>query len=50
MTGPALCCEALLSEADVGWVLRFTGQLELCYNHREGKLCCCINTTDSYFP
>lgn len=46
MAGPTLCCEALLSEADVGWVLRYTGQLKLCYNiiHSKGKLCCCINT------
>ena len=49
MMGNTLCCEALLSGAGVGWVLRSTGQLRLCYKiiHSEEKLCYCINTTDT---
>lgn len=47
-TGTTVYCEALLSGADTGWVLRSTAQLKLCYRS-EGKLCYCINTTDSYF-
>lgn len=49
VTGPTLCCEPLLSGADMGWVLRSTRQLELCYEiiHSEGKLCYCINTVET---
>lgn len=52
VAGATRWCEALLSGADLGWGLRSTGHLKLCYKiiHSKGKLCYCINTTDNYFP
>lgn len=53
VTSPTLPCEALLNGADVGWVLRSTGQLKLHFKnyiskfHNEGKLCNSINATDT---